>query len=460
MGRRTTALRSVAGTSLLTTVLTLTAGHALASHIGEDLTTDQLVVASSDQFMRTLRQFERAPQTQRSAQMAQLVQAAAQLRERMLALLERNPRLAAIRVLPPAIRERLPASVQALVEQRAQVAGTIVAEVAGDVARGSSVTRLQMVDAAGQRFELRAADASEREQQAWIGKRATVNATRFDRHLLVNGKADVQFLAADGTSTAAATTTAAATAIQGEQRTLSILINFNDAQLTCTPADVSSRLFASTGYTVNNNYRESSRGLVSFSGNAVGPFTINYATGGSCNYLGWAAAAEAAARAAGIEPAQYSRVNYVTPPNASCGWTGLAYMPGRQSWVQSCSVTGAFSHELGHNLGLNHAATPTLEYGDSSDPMGGSNISGHNAPNRVMAGWMPAGAVLDVLAGGSFTVANLSSTAVTGTPQVLRLQKADTAESYYVSLRRSQNLDARLATQVYRRPEYPPLDRR
>jgi Gametolysin peptidase M11/Bacterial Ig domain len=445
MGKTESAPKSAVMGWACAVALMLGSASAVASHVGEDLTTDQQAVASSDQLMRTLRQFERAPQAQRVAQTAQLVQAAAQRRERMLALLERNPRLAAVRVLPAAIRDRMPASVQALVEQRTQVAGTIVAEVAGDVARGTSSTRLQLLDVAGQRFELRAADASEREQQGWIGKRAAVNATRFDRHLLVNGKEDVQLLAADGTATSAATTTAAAAAIQGEQRTLSILLNFNDAQLTCTPADVSSRLFASTGYTVNNNYRESSRGLVGFSGSAVGPFTIDYAAGGSCNYLGWAAAAEAAARAAGIDPAQYTRVNYVTPPNASCGWTGLAYMPGRQSWVQSCSVTGAFSHELGHNLGLNHAATPTLEYGDSSDPMGGGNVSGHNGPNRTAAGWMPAGTVQDVSAGGSYALATLSNNAATGAPQVLRIAKADSSEWYYVSLREAQNLDARLA---------------
>ena len=71
-------------------------------------------------------------------------------------------------------------------------------------------------------------------------------------------------------------------------------------------------------------------------------------------------------------------------------------MPGRQSWVQSCAATGVYSHEFGHNLSLHHAGTPSAEYGDGSDPMGGAKTVLHNAANRVMAGWMAPGTVVDV----------------------------------------------------------------
>ena len=120
-------------------------------------------------------------------------------------------------------------------------------------------------------------------------------------------------------------------------------------------------------------------------------------------------------------------------------------MPGRQSWVQSCGATGVFSHELGHNLSFHHAATPTSEYGDSSDPMGGAQVVNHNAANRVMAGWTSGGAVSDVTIGGSYALSTLSSTTVTSSPQVLRIVKPDTHEYYYVSLREAVGLDAGLA---------------
>jgi hypothetical protein len=100
-----------------------------------------------------------------------------------------------------------------------------------------------------------------------------------------------------------------------------------------------------------------------------------------------------------------------------------------------------FSHELGHNLGFHHAATPGTEYGDASDPMGAAKLVQSNAPNRVMAGWLTGAQIQDVGAGGSYVVNALQTS--TGT-RVLRLPKRDTSEYYYVSLRQPSGVDANL----------------
>jgi len=260
------------------------------------------------------------------------------------------------------------------------------------------------------------------------GKRMAVEAVRIGDNLLILDRRKVQLEAAGASTSSGGTLVASGSVVQGNQNTLSILVNFTDKALTCTAADVASRLFGGSGATVNNNYRESSRGLVSFSGQAVGPFPINYSSIGSCDYSGWATAANAAAKAAGFDPALYQRVNYVTPSNSTCGWSGLAYMPGNQSWVQACGATGVFSHELGHNLSLHHASTPTSEYGDGSDPMGGASVVDHNGANRTMAGWMPAGSVLDVGSTSSYALATVSTNAPAASPQVLRIVKPDTQE--------------------------------
>jgi len=418
---------------------------AWSSHIGEDLTLDQQAVASTDQLIGALRQYDAASAAQRDAALARLTDLAAQRRVRMLALLQRNPGLAAIRVLPPGLRNKLPAQVQAQVERDVNLSGTINARIQDDFPGGRSSRHFELVDAAGQRLDLSVADANEREMLAMVGRRARVAAVQIDRHLLVQERRQVELEAAGG-ATSSGGTTVAATLVQGNQNTLSILVNFSDSAVTCNATDIASRLFGASGATVNNNYRESSGGLVSFSGQAVGPFTINYSASGSCDYLAWGSAAEAAARAAGVDPSKYSRVNYVTPPNSTCGWSGLAYMPGRQSWVQACGATGVFSHELGHNLSLHHAATPSAEYGDSSDPMGGARVVNHNAANRVMAGWTAGSAVLDVLSGGSYALSSVSAQTATASPKVLRLAKPDTNERYYISLREAIGLDAGLAS--------------
>jgi len=444
---RPSRLHAAIARALAVTCLGLgAASGSWASHIGEDLTTDQQVVSSTDTLVRTLQQWETTPAAQRSQRATQLAQIAAQRRTRLLALLERNPKVAAARFMPAGLRARLPAEAQAFAEHEVRAAGTVVATVSDDFARGHSRTEfhLHLNDNAQQRLRLHMADGlgSERDLLGLVGRKLSLTGTQLDSQLVITDKASV--LVAAG-STGSATTTVGTTAIvKGDQKTLSILVNFSDAAIGCTAADVQNRLFAGSGATVNANYRASSRDQVTFSGQAVGPFTIPYSAAGTCDYSGWASAAEAAARAAGVDPSQYARVNYVTPSNGSCGWSGLAYMPGRQSWVQACSATGVFSHELGHNLSLHHAGSPTYEYGDGSDPMGGAQVVQHNAANRVMAGWMAPGSVVDISAGGTFPLDALELATPTS-PQVMRIYKPDTKEWYHVSLRQALGLDAGLA---------------
>lgn len=446
MNRLSCVHRAIARLGAATAIGLLACNPTSASHIGEELNTDQQLVGSNDALLRTLAQWETTPAAQRSQRTSQLVQVAAQRQQRLLALLARNPKVAASRFMPAAVRDRMPAEAQAYIEREVRATGTVVATVSDDFERGRSKTEfmLHLNDNALQRLQLRMADglAGEREMLGFVGRKITLTGTQLDSQIVITSQQSV-LVAADGTGST--TTTVGTTPIvKGDQKTLAILLNFSDAALTCTAADLQTRLFGSTGTSVNTNFRNSSRNQVSFSGQVVGPFNINYSKAGACDYNGWASAAEAAAKAAGIDTTQYTRVNYVTPANGTCGWAGLAYMPGRQSWVQSCGSTGIFSHELGHNLSLHHAGSPTAEYGDGSDPMGGARAVLFNGANRVMAGWMAPGSVVDITAGGTFAVDALALATPTS-PQVMRIFKRDTNEWYHVSLRKAIDLDVGLA---------------
>jgi len=426
----------------------LLATPSLASHVGESASLDLQLISANDQLLAGLAAWEKGSPSQRAAGVTQLTQLAQHRQAHLILLLQQDPVVAAARMLPTSLRAKLPAQAAAFVEQQVRVQGTVVGHVADDFAGGRSRSSFKLHgDAGAPPLNIYFADgaASERDLHGMSGKRAAFEAMRIGDNLLILDRKKVQLEAAGGTTTSG-TVVAAGSVVQGNQLTLSILVNFSDKALTCTAADVEGRLFGSTGPTVNNNYLESSRGLVSFSGKAVGPYTINYASTGTCDYSGWATAANAAAKAAGFDPALYQRVNYVTPGNSTCGWSGLAYMPGKQSWVQSCGSTGVYSHELGHNLSLHHASTPTSEYGDGSDPMGGARVVDHNGANRTMAGWLPAGAVQDVGTGGSYALASVSTNATAASPQVLRIVKPDTNEYYYVSFRQALNLDASLSS--------------
>jgi hypothetical protein len=430
------------------TALMLSAAPALATHVGEELTVDVQAVSANDQLMVALKQWRNAPPAVQQSRMQQLVRLAQARQERLVRLLERNPGLAALRVLPQGLRAEFPAAARAYLEEDLRGDGSVVARVADDFDRGQSSKQFlfQPSAAGASALVLAIADASERDLLALAGKRVRLNqGLRIGTRLLVGRKADLVALDAGGASPDATGTVVSTTPkVQGTQKTLVILANFTDKALACSAADVNTRVFATSGSSVNTSFRESSRNLVSFNGQVVGPFTINYSSAGSCDFQGWGSAADAAARAAGVDPSQYQRVNYVTPSNSTCGWSGLAYMPGRTSWVQSCGSTGVYTHELGHNLSLHHAGSPTAEYGDASDPMGGARNVRNNAANQVMAGWVPTGGLIDVAAGGSYSVQALGGEAGTQ-PQVLRLRKTDSNEYYYVSMRQALGLDAALS---------------
>ena len=419
---------------------------AQATHVGEALESDQQTVADNDQLLGALRQWQQAPAAARAARAAALERLAALRRDRLLSLMTRNPELAALRLLPAPLRAQFPANARALLEQDVSLAGTVYAEVAR-LAGGRSEQRFYFQpDGGAARYALQLAEEAGRERTllGWAGRPLRVSGVRLDGQLLVRGKADGELMAAEGAESTSTNGVVTMTPrITGDQRTLVILANFNDRTLGCSAADVNARMFGGSGTTTNVDYRQSSESLVSFSGQTAGPFTINYSAGGACDYNGWASAADSAARAAGIDLSQYRRISYVTPSASSCGWAGLAYMPGMRSWVQSCGSTGVYVHELGHNLSFHHAATPALEYGDSSDPMGGARMVQFNAPNRVMAGWLPTGSVIEVLSSGGYSLSPLAADGAPN-PQVLRLVKPDTNEFYYVSLRQAIDLDANL----------------
>lgn len=425
---------------------------AHATHVGDNVSADQALVGAGDQLLAGLSQWERLPVSARPPRLAALVQLARHRQEHLLALLQKSPQQVLSRMIPRSLRDRLPAQAAAYVEQEAALQGTLRADIADDFAKGTARTTYRFVAVgAGAPLELHLADgtASERDLLKWTNRKLAMTVVRIGDHLVLGDKKRVQLLAegaATSTATSGASATASAVTVQGVQNTLVIMANFSDAAIGCTPADLQARLFGAGGSTLNQGYVESSGGLVSFSGKVIGPFNIPFSSAGSCDPNGWSSALDSAARAAGVEPATYTRVSYTTPKNPSCGWNGLATLGGTQptpSWIQTCAATGVFSHELGHNLGFNHAGTATSEYADYSDPMGTGQLVQSNAPNRVMAGWIAAGQLTDVVAGGSYALSAIEVGGATS-PRVLRLPKRDTSEVYYVSLRQPTGIDANL----------------
>jgi len=409
----------------------------------------------TNQMIGALRSYERAA-PQARARLEESLRALASRREAALyALAGRNPRGVLLRQIPPGLRDRLPASVAAVVEQEVDATGTLLGRISDDFDTGRSRQDFFLevpVNGATRRLSVNASGAglSADEMMKLVGGRLTMRGLLLRDSLVVGDRARVQVLAAGGAPTAASSGTTTTLAAPVVETTLVLMGSFTDKALTCTGADIANRLFSTDPAlgSMNRLYQETSRQAVAFSGDVRGPFAIPYSSTGACDYTGWGNALKAAAQNAGINLANYRRISYAIPSNANCGWSGLAYLGGSfptQSWVASCGSTGVFAHEIGHNLRFHHAATPSAEYGDGSDPMGGARMVQFNASNRVAAGWLPSGNVVDATAAGSYGLTSLSLTSAFA-PQVLRLRKADTSEYYFVSLRTGSGFDAALST--------------
>jgi hypothetical protein len=252
-------------------------------------------------------------------------------------------------------------------------------------------------------------------------------------------------------------TLAEASLVSGNQSTVVILINFLDANIECSAASVASLMFSDSN-SVNSLYQEMSYGNVSFSGDVFGPFTVNYSSTGSCDYNGWASAADASAQAAGANLSSYTHKVYVFPKKNQCGWAGLSTIGGNpsSSWIAYCDLGDVYAHELGHSLTMQHASTDTdndnvndCEYCDTSDVMGnvGIGLRQCDAPHKDELGWLPTGKVASVSTNGVYLIAPLEySPSDTPYPQALKMVRPS-GDYYYFSFRRQIGYDTSMPSQ-------------
>lgn len=167
-----------------------------------------------------------------------------------------------------------------------------------------------------------------------------------------------------------------------------------------TPAEVRSAVFTGARST-NVLFQQQSAGATRFVGRVRGdgdvtePLAIGVTTPG-CDFAAFADAGDSAARAAGWAADAYDHVMYLLPNTSHCSFGGLGDMPGRRTWSNGYLDVRIVAHELGHNLGADHAGSQSCsdaggiavtlsttcvsdEYGDPFDVMG--------IPDRLMSSW-------------------------------------------------------------------------
>ena len=221
-----------------------------------------------------------------------------------------------------------------------------------------------------------------------------------------------------------------------------VLFNFsNNTTQPYTPTYAAGIAFGSTN-SVADYYRNNSWSSVTIVGNVYGWFTIPDSSGSACPYSTWAASANKVVAAAGIDlsSASYDHIVYAFPSVSACGFSGVAYLPGRTSWLNGSGGMSlrTMGHELGHNFATHHASTLNCteggvrvslsanmsnctanEYGDPFSIMG-SGTRRHTSTSLGNFGWLPGANRFDVTQTGDYQIAPLYASSGY---QALRVQR-------------------------------------
>lgn len=382
-------------------------------------------------------------------------------------------------VLPQTTRSSLPAYVQPYLEKNVQIDQAKLTVIHSDDFVNKKSTFGYSVE------NLNAANPSQAKSQLYFAKNAPILLTGSE--VTVSGigiDSDVAIDDGQGASSVSGTsfTTKIRAAPMPSQnpRVLVIMYNFsNDTSQPFTAAQVSSALVSSDPKSVATYYKENSFNQTAFSGDVVGWYTIPHRSD-NCGLAGfflgdWIIAARQAAISAGINVDSYNVIAYFTfsiPCTLNSIPTGTVggnpahvdyrITPGAFDPIPNSSLGSPFlftmAHELGHNLGLHHANAllcgvqaidiiqncSSREYEDGSDVMGTGGTFHFNFPHKAAMGWIPTNRIQTVAADGTYDIAPVETS--TSSLQGLKISKADTAESYYISFRKAIGFDTLLSS--------------
>ncbi|MFT5727674.1 MAG: hypothetical protein ACI8PB_001812 [Desulforhopalus sp.] len=326
----------------------------------------------------------------------------ARTRQLLLGELVQTDPVGAMRtILPSTVREGMPEEVQVMLTQKQEMQGELEV-LYEDYEDGRHRLRHILKTATG-RIELQLPENAKAMQsgirvraRGWLFK----HGGETSGTLMLNDPMDSLELLADGATVSA--TTSSSTAFlpntSGEQGVLVLMVNFQDNPTQpWTPQQAEEMVFG----TVNDFYMENSYGQTWLSGDVYGYYTLPI--DGVCNTYEIATQANLVATANGIDTSAYNRLIYLFPQIDNCGWSGMGTVGGNPSkaWINGTLDLRTVGHELGHNLGLQHAKKLecgvnaisgdcyTVEYGDSLDIMGSPGFTGNfNAFNKEQLGWL------------------------------------------------------------------------
>jgi len=227
-----------------------------------------------------------------------------------------------------------------------------------------------------------------------------------------------------------------------------LLVNFTGNQAQPWTLAQAAGIEFTNADSVANYFAEESYGKVAVTGDVFGYYTLSIDET-ACDFTDIGNKANAAATAAGVNLGNYTNIQYAFPNLPACGWSGLAYVPGTQTWLNNALQLGVSAHELSHNFGVHHASTVDCyeggvrvaisanlancsfsEYGDPFSVMGNAWGNHHTHTQQLaQMGWASGAELVTATTTGDY---NLGSAESSASPvKALRVSRGDGTYLYF-----------------------------
>jgi hypothetical protein len=400
----------------------------------------------TDSLIRLHGQHVRAAESEQLPIVTRMQNVALARRQALLARIASNPGAVLKTALPEGVSRRFPAPIRDLLEHEAELDGEL------EIIHEDRPRRSRF------HYTLKSLGVN----YALHFRKDPPDHLRTGARLRVRGIKVGDAVALESGADSVLTLAAALPNTFGEQRTIVILVNFSDAPAQpYTPAYAQDLVFN----TVSNFFLENSYQQTFLSGEVRGWYTLNMNSPASnCDYNQIASKADAAAVAAGVILANYSRRVYAFPQTGGCGWWGLGTIGGNPSraWINGDFKLRVVGHELGHNLGLYHSHSLDCgnvvlgqvcsigDYGDAMDIMGAASFH-LNAFQKERLGWLDynlSPPIALAQSAGSYSIAPFET--VGNQPKALKILRSTNPSNgrrsyFYAECRRPLGFDAAVA---------------